>query len=136
MVEDLPENGHARAIGEPGGHVENEAASHDPAAAVVDVEWTEESSAASLGLVVIEVNGGALPLEGDPPHQLSKKTELDGEKGLRSRHGPDLTDPSEKPGSCYQFGKPGSCYRFGKPGSCYQFEKPGSCYRFEVGPSG
>ena len=92
MVENPPENDHARAIVEPGGHVENEAASADPGAVVV--ERSEDSSAASLGLVLIEENGGALPLEGGPPYQLSKKTELDDGKGSRSRHGSDLTDPS------------------------------------------
>ena len=51
MVENPPEDDHAGAIAESGGHVENEAASADPGA-VVD-ERSEGSSAASLGLVLI-----------------------------------------------------------------------------------
>ena len=49
--------------------VEDEAASTYPA--VFEVEGCEEPSVVSHELDAIEENGGALPLEGAPPHQLS-----------------------------------------------------------------
>ena len=58
-------------IVESGGHVENEAASTELVGWMVDGEWSEESSAASHELVVIEESGEELPLEGAPQHQLS-----------------------------------------------------------------
>ena len=61
--------------------VEDEAASTYPA--VFEVEGCEEPSVVSHELDAIEENGGALPLEGAPPHQLSM-TGLVGEKIWRS----------------------------------------------------
>ena len=82
MFEDPPEDVHEDGIADSGG--QNEAASAD-----LD-EWFEEPSVASHEIVVIEETGGALPLEGAPPHQLSM-TGLVDEKGLRSS---DEADPT------------------------------------------
>ena len=61
--------------------VEDEAASTYPA--VFEVEGCEEPSVVSHELDAIEENGGALPLEGAPLHQLSM-TGLASEKTWRS----------------------------------------------------
>ena len=81
-------------IVESGGHVEDEAASTELVDWMVGGEWSEESSAASHELVVIEESGEELPLEGDPPCQLSKKTKLDVVKDSRPRPGSALAEPS------------------------------------------
>ena len=127
---------------------------------MVDGEWSEESSAASHELVVIEENGEELPLEGAPQHQLSmtrlvdvtspqSEAEASAESGKRSQsehaavaesswkrsqttNENGLAESSSlEPGSCYQFDRTGSCYQLGRTGSCYQLDGTGSCYQLE-----